>query len=129
MAVIRAATTVELAANLVVREELENGQKLPREFVEHLLKWANGLLGKLDKLIIPITEGTDRGARFKALKKQVAEINTQRNGVAHRGEFKIKKTSSRILDDARNVILALVQQYDAKFFIPIPDNESEDENP
>ena len=129
MAVIRAATTVELAANLVVREELENGQKLPREFVDHLMKWANGLVGKLDKLIIPITEGTEKGNAFKALKKQVADINTQRNGVAHRGEFKIKKTSSRIIEEARNIILALVQQYDAGFSIPMPDEDSEDENP
>ncbi len=129
MAVIRAATTVELAANLVVREELENGQKLPKEFVDHLMKWANGLVGKLDKLIIPITEGTDRGNTFKEVRKKVAYINTQRNGVAHRGEFKIKKTSSRIIEEARTIILTLVQQYDAEFLIPMPDEESKDDNP
>ncbi len=60
MAVIRAATAVELAANLVVREELENNQKLPKEFVDSLMKWANGLVGKLNRLIIPITKGTKK---------------------------------------------------------------------
>lgn len=129
MAVIRAATTVELAANLVIREELENGQQLPKKFVDHLMKKANGLVGKLDMLIIPITEGTDRGKVFKSVRKQVADINTQRNGVAHRGEFKIKKTSSRIIEEARRIILSLVQQYDVGFSIPKPDEESEDENP
>jgi len=129
MAVIRAATTVELAANLVVREELENGQKLPKEFVDHLMKWANGLVGKLDKLIIPITEGTEKGIVFKAVKSQVSDINKQRNGVAHRGEFKIKKTSSRIIEEARTIIQTLVNQYDPQFTISMPDEDSEDENP
>lgn len=129
MAVIRAATTVELATNLVVREELENGQNLPKEFVDHLLKWANGLVGKLDKLIIPITDGTDKGRVFKKVKTQISDINKQRNGVAHRGEFKIKKTSSRIIEEARTIIETLVQQYDSQFSIQAPDEDSEDENP
>ena len=129
MAVIRAATTVELAANLVVREELENTLKLPKAFVDHLLKWANGLVGKLDKLIIPITAGEDKEKAFKSVRNEVVDINLQRNGVAHRGEFKIKKTSSRVIEEARSIILSLVQQYDADFFIPMPDEELEDESP
>ncbi|WP_198263021.1 hypothetical protein [sulfur-oxidizing endosymbiont of Gigantopelta aegis] len=129
MAVIRAATAVELAANLVVREELENNQKLPKEFVDSLMKWANGLVGKLNRLIIPITKGTKREKFFKEIQKQVVDINDQRNGVAHRGEFKIKKTSSRIISEAHEIIEKLVQQYDKSFSIPMPDEESEDENP
>jgi hypothetical protein len=129
MAVIRAATTVELAANLVVREELENGQNLPSDFVDHLMKWANGLVGKLDKLIIPITKETARGGVFKSVHKAVADINTQRNGVAHRGEYKIKKTSTRIIGEARQVIQTFVQQYDPAFSLKMPDEESGDENP
>lgn len=129
MAVIRAATTVELAANLVVREELENNQKLPRAFVEHLMKWANGLVGKLDRLILPITEGTNKGDIFKSVKTKVQDINKHRNGVAHRGEFKIKKTSSRIIEESRHVIQVFVQQYDANYSLPMPDENSEDENP
>ena len=129
MAVIRAATAVELAANLVVREELENNQKLPKEFVNSLMKWANGLVGKLNRLIIPITKGTDKEKFFKDIQKQVVDINDQRNGVAHRGEFKIKKTSTRIIAEAHEIIEKLVQQYDKGFAIPMPDEDSEDENP
>ncbi len=129
MAVIRAATAVELAANLVVREELENNQKLPKEFVDSLMKWANGLVGKLNRLIIPITKGTKKEKFFKEIQKQVVDINDQRNGVAHRGEFKIKKTSTRIITEAHEIIEKLVQQYDKSFTIPMPDEESEDENP
>ena len=128
MAVIRAATTVELAANLVVREELENNQKLPRDFVEHLMKWANGLVGKLDRLILPITEGTNKGKIYKSVKTKVQDINKHRNGVAHRGEFKIKKTSSRIIAESRHVIQVFVQQYDATFTLSMPDENNEDEN-
>ncbi len=49
--------------------------------------------------------------------------------MAHRGEFKIKKTSSRIISEAHEIIEKLVQQYDKGFSIPMPDEESEDENP
>jgi hypothetical protein len=129
MAVIRAATTVELATNLVVREELENNHKLPKDFVNNLMKWANGLVGKLNRLIIPITKDTEKEKFFKEIQKQVVDINDQRNGVAHRGEFKIKKTSNRIILEAHEIIEKLVQQYDKDFTIPIPDEESEDENP
>lgn len=123
MAVIRAATTVELAINLVVREELENNQQLPKEFVNSLMKWANGLIGKLKNLIIPITKGTDKEEVFKLVQTQVADINTQRNNIAHRGEFKVKKTSSRVIEEARTIIHTLVQQYDASFTLPIPDEK------
>ena len=129
MAVIRAATTVELAANLVVREELENNQKLPKDFVDSLMKWTNGLVGKLKNLIIPITKGTEKEKFFTEIQKEIVDINNQRNGVAHRGEFKIKKTSSRIISEAHEIIEKLVQQYDKTFSLPMPDEESEDENP
>ncbi len=123
MAVIRAATAVELAINLVVREELENNQKLPKEFVDSLMTWANGLVGKLNHLIIPITKGTKRESFFNDIRKEVGDINNQRNGVAHRGEFKIKKTSIRILLEAHTVIQKVVRQYDNSFSISMPDED------
>lgn len=73
--------------------------------------------------------GTERGKVFKSLRKQVSDINTQRNGVAHRGEFKIKKTSRRVIEEARSVIEVLVQEYDKSFTLSMPDEYLEDENP
>ena len=67
-AVVGAATATEIAANLVVREELIESRKLEEEFVDHLLKWANGLQGKFDKLILPITKGESYHGDFKKLK-------------------------------------------------------------
>ena len=49
--------------------------------------------------------------------------------MAHRGEFKIKKTSNRIIEEARIIIQILVQPYDASFVLSLPDENSEDENP
>ena len=90
--------------------------------------WANGLDGKAKKLIIPITKGTSRGDIFKALTSRISDIHKQRNGVAHRGEFKIKKTSIRVIKETREVIQALVQQYDQSFSLSLPDEDAEDED-
>lgn len=129
MAVIRAATTVELAANLVVLEEFEKKSNLPPEFVDHLMKWANGLHGKLTKLILPICKGTNKEQKFKSIQSKVSDINEQRNSIAHRGEFKTKKTSSRVIKEAQQVIQVMVKVYDSTFDVQLPDEETDNENP
>ena len=110
-AVVRAATATEIAANFVVREELVESRKLEKEFVDHLLKWANGLQGKFDKLILPITKGEDYHKDFKKLKVRATEINKGRNLVVHSGRFKTKPTARRIIGEARDVILGLIEPY------------------
>ena len=55
-AIVRAATAAEIATNLVVREELEVKRGLETDFVDHLLEWANGIQGKYQKLILPVTK-------------------------------------------------------------------------
>ena len=57
-AIVRAATAVEIAANLVIREELQVARSLEKDFVDNLLLWANGIKGKFDKLILPISKGS-----------------------------------------------------------------------
>ncbi|QTE87855.1 hypothetical protein [Shewanella algae] len=56
--VIRAATTVELAANLLVKHEFQHNRQLPEHFVDNLMMWANGLMGKVDRLLLPIYKDT-----------------------------------------------------------------------
>src|SRR2546430_8450229 len=60
MAIIRAGTCAEIAANIVVRAELIQRRQLEAAFVDTLLYWANGLQGKFSRLILPILAGTDR---------------------------------------------------------------------
>ena len=58
-AITRAATAAEIAANIAVRHELQEKRQLEPEFVDHLLRWANGLAGKLDKLLRPLHTTVD----------------------------------------------------------------------
>jgi hypothetical protein len=116
-AVVRAATACEIAANLAIREELQVERHLSPAFVDSLLKWANGIQGKLDRLILPATEGHKRHDAFKDLKPQVAFINSERNAIAHGGAFKNKKEASAIIENARCVVLAIVSLYVKDFHL------------
>ncbi len=117
VSIIRAATTVELATNLVIRAELVRKRKLPSDFVDHLMVWANGLIGKLNKIIFPILKGIPRHKTFKKLEKEIQQVNTERNGVVHRGEFKTREIARATIEPAHRVILGLVRPYEKKFKI------------
>jgi hypothetical protein len=58
-AVVRSATAAEIAANFAVRQEFESQSKCTRDFLDSLLRWANGIEGKLNRLLIPMTEGEE----------------------------------------------------------------------
>jgi hypothetical protein len=111
VSIVRAATAVELAANFVIRNELCTKHTLPKEFVDDLLVWANGLNGKFTKLIIPITKGSSRGNAYKQGWEKLKKLNRERNSVAHSGEFKGQTTAVAVLNDAREVIQTLVRPY------------------
>ena len=99
-AVIRAAITVELSANLVVRKEFQEARNMDSEFVNSLLKWANGVRGKLDRLIMPICKGNDKYDKFKLIKEKIIKINDKRNDIVHGGQFGSEKLARRIVKDA-----------------------------
>jgi hypothetical protein len=123
--IVRAATAVEITANLVVREELIDERKLDPEFVDSLLLWANGLQGKFTKLILPVTKKAEYHQKLKKLNTRVTKINKERNSVAHSGQFKKKTTAERIIREAREVILAMVDIYYEDFELDeIVDNEN-----
>lgn len=50
LAVVRAETCIELAANIVVRRKLVDDAHLPLSFVDSLLMLANGLRNKIQRL-------------------------------------------------------------------------------
>jgi len=109
-AVVRAATACEIAANLAVREELEVTRKLEPPFVDSLLRWANGIQGKFDRLLLKITKGKRR-ERLKKLKARVDSINTERNEIVHGGEFRDEDQARDTISEARNLILGIVDIY------------------
>ncbi|MBI5042047.1 MAG: hypothetical protein HZB57_12860 [Gammaproteobacteria bacterium] len=102
--VIRAATSIELASNLLIKAELQHNRQLPEHFVEGLMMWANGLTGKVDRLLLPIFNGTDKEKKLKEIKERSKDINDERNNVVHRGQFKAKKTAERIISEAEFII-------------------------
>lgn len=104
-AVIRVATSVEIAANIYVRQFLIGEYNLPSSYVDALLRSANGLDGKFNRLIRPAAEHKGTWDVVKAIKSKIEALNEHRNSVAHSGSFKNE-------DDARAAFahgLAIVQ--------------------
>ena len=114
-AVVRAATAAELAANFAIRQEFGKQGKFRAPFVDSLLVWANGLRGKLDHLLLPLTKGRGRYDDLKSLKKIAEEINSIRNGIAHQGHFCDEDEAKKVIGHARKFIEGIVQHYEPKF--------------
>lgn len=117
-AIVRAVTAAEIAANFAIRREFEMNSEFDAEFVNSLLRWANGLAGKLDRLLIPLSE-TDKtkSKKMKMLKKVAVEINSKRNAIAHQGEFCNEDEARAAIAKATEFISTLVQIYDPNFVL------------
>ena len=125
---IRAATTVELAANLLIESELIENRNLPVPFVEGLMKWANGFMGKLDRLLIPIFQGTGVENQLKEVRKLSKDINDERNNVVHRGQFKQRATAMRLIQDAEIIVNSLVKITGSDFKLVTPSFDDEEDD-
>jgi len=111
-AIVRAATAAEIAANLIVREELVNKRNLEKDFVDNLLYRANGIHGKFKYIILPLSKYSDNADTLSALMSKINDINKERNSVAHSGQFKQKSTAKRIINLSKEVIETLVKPYE-----------------
>jgi hypothetical protein len=114
-AVIRAATATELAVNFAIRNEFKERSTFDEDFVDSLLLWANGLGGKMQKLLLPLSNGTDRRTTIRKTKGLSKRVNAKRNAIAHRGEFCGEKAAKAIIEDARTFIETLMQLYKPSF--------------
>lgn len=114
-AVVRAATAAEIAANFAVRQEFGSQSKCSDDFVDSLMRWANGIEGKLNRLLIPVTKGSKHHKTLTEVKKRAERINKKRNAVAHQGEFCNVDESKEVIDDARHFIETVVKLYDPAF--------------
>ena len=104
MAIMRAGTCAEIAANIVVRSELVQKRGLEPRFVDSLLRWANGLQGKFSRIILPLFEGTPQYATLKKHHKEIVTLNGARNEIAHGGRFASKKSAENLLRVAHLVL-------------------------
>jgi hypothetical protein len=113
--IVRAGTMAELAANIAVKRELVSQRQLDDTFVDSLLKWANGLTGKIDRLLIPVAAGNSKKtSNFKVLKRLSKEINEFRNEVVHRGAFASKTKSEKITKLAVEFVNVVLDLYKLK---------------
>ena len=116
-AIVRAATAAELAANYAIREEFSTRSKFDAAFVDSLLLWANGLAGKMDKLLIPLSAGKKRSKKLKALRAVSTEINRMRNSIAHQGSFANEGEAKAAVERTRTFIETLVALYTEGFVL------------
>lgn len=114
-AIVRAATAAEIAANYAVRQEFKSRSKFKDDFVNSLLRWANGLDGKINRLLLPLSEGSKRHKVFAGLKKDAEEVNRKRNAIAHQGEFCNVGESQKVIEKARQFIETVVKIYEPGF--------------
>lgn len=114
-AIVRAAIAAEIPANYAIRAEFGHQSKLPEHLVDSLLKWANGLQGKIDKLLGPLTKGTRKSKAISKLRSSAEKINTVRNAIVHRGEFRKEAEAVEAIQHARHFIESLVHLYDPAF--------------
>lgn len=117
-AIVRAATAAEIAANFAVRQELKAKSRFDGKFVDSLLRWANGLAGKLDRLLLPLTDNAqekDKNKEMKKLQKIARKINSKRNAIAHQGEFCNEDEAKKAISHSQEFITTLVKLYEPAF--------------
>jgi hypothetical protein len=114
-AIVRAATAAELAANFAIRQEFLAKSTFSSTFVDSQLKWANGIAGKIDRLLLNLTAGQKHYAAIKKLKSLADKINKIRNAVVHQGEFCNEREAKQAIQQSKDFIEGLVRIYDARF--------------
>lgn len=115
-AIVRAATAAEISANFAIRSEFSQKSQLSTEFINNLLRWANGLTGKLDKILIPLVADDEKKQKeIKSLVKLAKNVNHQRNSIAHQGEFCNEKEAEEVIKNAEEFINGLIKLYKSDF--------------
>jgi hypothetical protein len=79
--------------------------------VDKLLWWANGLTGKLDKLLLPMLDGQAKHDGIKKLCYLARKVNHKRNAIVHRGVFCSQKEATALIANCRKVVVGVVAHY------------------
>jgi hypothetical protein len=114
-AIVRAATAAEIAANYAIRCEFARQSQIKPLIVDDFLIWANGLDGKINRLVLPLCFGGTKTAEFKKLQVSASQISEVRNKIVHRGVFASPSNARKIISHAGIFVQILVRRYDASF--------------
>lgn len=110
VAILRCATCIELAVNFAIRQEMAEDRKLPLPFVNKLLKNSNGIHHKYQNIYLPIMEEYEEHEELKKLwSDSISKTNTERNAVAHKGEFRNKLTATEIMKHTYHVLSVIFE--------------------
>jgi len=115
-AVVRAATACEIAVNFAVRREYaaKDGH-INVDAVNTELMRANGLKGKLQKILLPLIREKAHNQAVRELKKLALTINDKRNLIVHSGEFCEKPEATALIEQCAQFVVGLVTIYEPKF--------------
>ena len=100
-AIVRDATAAEIAANYAIRNEFKARSKFDEKFVNDQLRWANGIAGKIDRLLLPLFDGRKQHKIVQPLKAVAEKINKDRNAIIHQGEFRDEEEASAVIAQAK----------------------------
>jgi len=117
-ALVRAATAAEIACNYAIRTEFSRQGNLRANVVDRLLHDANGIKGKLDRLLKPLVKATAKEAAVSKLTSLVDVINEDRNAIVHRGEFRDEQEATKTIETTRRFVQGLVRLYEPGFTLP-----------
>lgn len=122
--IVRAATAAELVANHAIRAEFAARSQFDQAFVNSLLKWANGLSGKLRNLLLPLTSNDpDKIKKIVKLQKLAEAVNSKRNAVVHQGEFCNEREATKVINDAQEFISGMAKLYEPQFSLKNKDSK------
>lgn len=120
-AVLRAAISLELMVNYAIRQELVEEKELPIDFVDKLLKDANGITRKYNGILLPIMKEYEEHRDLKLLwKRKIEKVNARRNRIAHGGEFDNKKPVFEILCLAHDALTEVMNLFGSKETFKVP---------
>ncbi|CAN7767565.1 hypothetical protein LJR175_007342 [Variovorax sp. LjRoot175] len=123
-AVVRAATASELAATFVIHEELNSRTDFDDGLIDGLLIWANGLDGKVSRLILPLVK--NRPKRHKAVTKlygdDMKKVNRKRNEIVHGGHFCSKREATALIATCKTFVEGMVAPYELGFELSDPES-------
>ena len=116
-AIVRAATAAEIAANIAIRKRFESESEFSPEFVDSLLRWANGIDGKFGRLIIPAERDEVRKKALDKLRKRSERLNKKRNAIVHQGAFASKREMRELVNLSREIVNELVIPWEPEFVL------------
>lgn len=121
-AVVRAATAAEIAANLSVRAEYKNRNvAVSADAINGYLKAANGLDGKMQRLIRPLfVDSAATLDQIEALYAAMSPAIKKRNGIVHGGEFCDEAPAREHIAACKAFVEGLVGIYHPNFELADP---------